>query len=115
MTREETYKWMRRIYGLIEEPEMMVLLKKSWKFDGTADAESNLFALDPRGHFLCAFIHECLHLLLPYAKMDANEGRCSKLVQKLERGITNSLSDRQWRNLIYRIGNKMWGNCDVKT
>ena len=109
MTRTETYRWMQRIYKLLQDPETRVVLKKfKPNLEGIAYSELQLMLVDPRCNFLSTLIHECLHLLLPSAPMDASGGDCSKQIQRLETQIINSLTDRQWRNLIYRIGNKLW-------
>ena len=100
---------MQRIYKLLQDPETRVVLKKfKPNLEGIAYSELSLMYVDPRCNFLATFIHECLHLLLPTAPMNTDDGDCSKQIQKLETQIINSLSDRQWKNLIFRIGNKLW-------
>ena len=109
MTREETYRWMRKIYKLLQDPETRVALRHfKPELAGLAYAEIQTMFIDPRKDLVCTIVHECLHLLLPDAKLNADNGNCSKQVQRLERDITNSMSDRQWSNLTCRIGNKLW-------
>ena len=109
MTRSESYRWMRKIYKVLQDPETKVALRK-FKPDlaGIAYAEIQSMFIDPRKDLINTIVHECLHLILTDAPLDADNGNCSKRVQRLEREITNAMSDRQWRNLIWRIGNKLW-------
>jgi len=109
VTRTQNYRWMQRIYKLLQDPETRVALRKfKPTIEGIAYSELQLMYIDPRRNFLSTLIHECLHLLLPDSPLDTNDGECSKQVLRLEEQIVNSLSDRQWKNLIFRIGNKLW-------
>ena len=109
MTRTQNYRWMQRIYKLLRDPETRVALRHfKPELAGLAYAETQTMFIDPRKDLVCTIVHECLHLLLPDTPLDADNGNCSKKVQRLERDITNSMSDRQWSTLTCRIGNKLW-------
>lgn len=100
MTGEKASYYLRRIYGLLQHGDTVLRLRKfKGNIEGVAIDAVQYMAVDPRRNFGSTVIHECLHILYP--------NWCESKVLKTEEGIANTLTERQWRNLYFRLGNKL--------
>ncbi len=68
---------------------------------GLAHADLQQMVIDPTEQCLSTLIHECLHLLYD------RHGWSHKKIYDYEEQIVGHLSSRQWRGLIYRLGNAL--------
>jgi hypothetical protein len=113
VTHAKASYYLRRIYKLLQDEDAIVRLRKfRGGLEGIAVSEAKYMAIDPRRSLGSTIIHEALHLLYPQypdSKKDMKDGgNCSKWIWKTEEGICNALTERQWRNLYFRIGNKLY-------
>ena len=118
MTRKKASYYLRRIYRLLDDEDAVLKLKKYAKMDiaGEAHVDEKEMIVDPRQDLAAAIVHEALHILYgnlthinhPGSIYDVDNGECSSWIRKTEEGICNALTVRQWRNLLFRIGNKLY-------
>jgi hypothetical protein len=109
VTHTKASYYLRRIYKLLQDEDTILRLRKfRGNLEGVAISEAQYMAVDPRRSFGATVIHECLHILYPDKPMDYGRDKdCSRWVRKTEEGICNALTNRQWANLYYRLGNKL--------
>jgi hypothetical protein len=108
VTHKKASYYLRRIYKLLQDEETILRLRNfKGNLEGVAISEAQYMAVDPRRSFGATVIHECLHILYPDKPLDCSDHECSKWVRRTEEGIVNALSERQWKNLYFRLGNKL--------
>lgn len=111
MTKKKASYYLRRIYKLLNDEEAVLRLKRYAKMAiaGEAFADEKEMVVDPRQDVGPVVVHEGLHILYPDPPggFDVDNGECSSWIRKTENGIVQSLTVRQWRNLLFRIGNKL--------
>ena len=89
------------MYRLLQDDETILRIRKfRGNLEGVAICEAQYMAVDWRGEILSTCAHEMFHLLYP---SEDNE----KIILRLEREFMNAITERQARNLLFRIANKL--------
>ena len=104
MTQRQASYYLRRIYRVLEDPDLSRKLKKLSRYwdeetgqllDVEGMAGGNEIEVDPRNATLvAACIHEPLHILYP--------GWSHRRINPVSTQIANAISMKQWHNLIFR-------------
>ncbi|MFA5020904.1 MAG: hypothetical protein WC517_02480 [Patescibacteria group bacterium] len=93
MERKQANYYLRRIYRLLKNNEVPIILKKIRSTRGITDAKT--IWLNPQNDILLVIIHECLHVLY----WSWSETKVTKSAVK----IFNQLTPRQMKNLLLRL------------
>ena len=97
MTKRDADKLLYQCYGILRDPDAILMFKKlNHRVAGVAYPWANSMVVDPAKDALTTVLHECIHLLRPTDD--------ERLILKLEKGLVNNMTHRQWKNLCLRIG-----------